>query len=206
MLAPELMARPHLAYLVCTPRTLLLVSQSSTQAQAYPSASSTRAVGIIVCKTDSPLYGRKKRGYVAMLSIESGFRRKGIGEPFFICAWQAVIRHVERDETGQCVAAGRHAHATASHLARQCIIAMRDDEVREVSTTSELGHWPDHADNGQVVIETESDNSSSLALYEKLGFTRDKRLHRFYSNGKDAYVFSSCKQGPKVPCSCPAYD
>jgi peptide alpha-N-acetyltransferase len=38
----------------------------------------------------------------------------------------------------------------------------------------------------QVVIETESDNSSSLALYERLGFTRDKRLHRFYSNGKDA--------------------
>ena len=40
----------------------------------------------------------------------------------------------------------------------------------------------------QVVIETESDNSSSLALYDRLGFKQDKRLHRFYSNGKDAYV------------------
>lgn len=38
----------------------------------------------------------------------------------------------------------------------------------------------------KVVIETESDNSNSLALYDKLGFRQDKRLHRFYSNGKDA--------------------
>lgn len=37
-------------------------------------------------------------------------------------------------------------------------------------------------------METEYDNVPSLALYEALGFVREKRLHRFYSNGKDAYV------------------
>ncbi len=40
----------------------------------------------------------------------------------------------------------------------------------------------------QVVLETEFDNVSSLALYDSLGFLREKRLHRFYSNGKDAQV------------------
>lgn len=42
------------------------------------------------------------------------------------------------------------------------------------------------ADARQVVLETEYDNASSLALYERLGFFREKRLTRFYSNGKDA--------------------
>ena len=40
--------------------------------------------------------------------------------------------------------------------------------------------------HGQVVLETETDNESSLALYGALGFLREKRIQRFYSNGKDA--------------------
>lgn len=44
------------------------------------------------------------------------------------------------------------------------------------------------ANTRQVVLETEYDNASSLALYERLGFFREKRLTRFYSNGKDASV------------------
>lgn len=39
----------------------------------------------------------------------------------------------------------------------------------------------------QVVLETEFDNSAALALYESLGFIREKRLYRFYMNGKDAF-------------------
>lgn len=39
----------------------------------------------------------------------------------------------------------------------------------------------------QVVLETEFDNSAALSLYESLGFIREKRLFRFYLNGKDAY-------------------
>jgi hypothetical protein len=35
-----------------------------------------------------------------------------------------------------------------------------------------------------VVLETEADNVAALALYEGLGFIREKRLHRFYLNGK----------------------
>lgn len=39
----------------------------------------------------------------------------------------------------------------------------------------------------QVVLETEYDNSAALSLYESLGFIREKRLFRFYLNGKDAF-------------------
>lgn len=39
----------------------------------------------------------------------------------------------------------------------------------------------------QIVLETEYDNFAALSLYESLGFIREKRLHRFYLNGKDAF-------------------
>ena len=37
------------------------------------------------------------------------------------------------------------------------------------------------------MLETEFDNSAALSLYESLGFIREKRLFRFYLNGKDAF-------------------
>lgn len=39
----------------------------------------------------------------------------------------------------------------------------------------------------QIVLETEHDNAAALSLYASLGFVREKRLHRFYLNGKDAF-------------------
>lgn len=34
----------------------------------------------------------------------------------------------------------------------------------------------------EVVLETEADNVKSLALYQRMGFWREKRLWRFYLN------------------------
>ncbi|KAL0952578.1 hypothetical protein HGRIS_006834 [Hohenbuehelia grisea] len=57
----------------------------------------------------------------------------------------------------------------ASALVRNSIEAMKQYGVEE------------------VVLETEYDNYAALALYESLGFIREKRLYRFYLNGKDAF-------------------
>ncbi|CCM02107.1 uncharacterized protein FIBRA_04184 [Fibroporia radiculosa] len=57
----------------------------------------------------------------------------------------------------------------ASTLVRRTIEIMKLDGVEE------------------VVLETEYDNSAALSLYESLGFIREKRLFRFYLNGKDAF-------------------
>lgn len=38
----------------------------------------------------------------------------------------------------------------------------------------------------EVVLETEVTNLAAIALYEKLGFARDKRLYRYYLSGVDA--------------------
>jgi len=57
----------------------------------------------------------------------------------------------------------------ASTLVRRSIEAMKADGVEE------------------VVLETEFDNAAALSLYESLGFIREKRLYRFYLNGKDAF-------------------
>ncbi|KXT10397.1 hypothetical protein AC579_7848 [Pseudocercospora musae] len=42
-----------------------------------------------------------------------------------------------------------------------------------------------HAD--EIALETEVDNVPSLRIYEKLGFVRTKRLHRYYLNGNTAF-------------------
>ena len=39
----------------------------------------------------------------------------------------------------------------------------------------------------QVVLETEITNTGAIKLYERLGFLRSKRLHRYYLNGNSAY-------------------
>ncbi|KAI5363582.1 putative GNAT domain, acyl-CoA N-acyltransferase, N-alpha-acetyltransferase 30 [Septoria linicola] len=42
-------------------------------------------------------------------------------------------------------------------------------------------------DADEIALETEIDNIPSLRIYEKLGFIRSKRLHRYYLNGNTAY-------------------
>ncbi|KAK9846812.1 hypothetical protein WJX84_008589 [Apatococcus fuscideae] len=39
----------------------------------------------------------------------------------------------------------------------------------------------------EVVLEAETTNHAALALYQNLGFIRDKRLHRYYLSGTDAF-------------------
>lgn len=39
----------------------------------------------------------------------------------------------------------------------------------------------------EVVLETEETNIPAMRLYERLGFMRSKKLHRYYLNGNSAY-------------------
>ncbi|OSX57969.1 hypothetical protein POSPLADRAFT_1061058 [Postia placenta MAD-698-R-SB12] len=100
---------------------------------AYPDDSS-EPVGVIVCK-QSMHRDVTNRGYIAMLSVNKNWRKRGI----------------------------------ASTLVRMSIAAMKLRGVDE------------------VVLETEYDNAAALSLYASLGFIREKRLFRFYLNGKDAF-------------------
>jgi hypothetical protein len=36
-------------------------------------------------------------------------------------------------------------------------------------------------------LETETTNTAAMKLYERLGFLRSKRLHRYYLNGNSAF-------------------
>lgn len=39
----------------------------------------------------------------------------------------------------------------------------------------------------EIVLETEVSNVAAMRLYERLGFLRSKKLHRYYLNGNTAY-------------------
>ena len=42
-------------------------------------------------------------------------------------------------------------------------------------------------DADEIALETEESNEAAMKLYEKLGFLRSKKLHRYYLNGNSAY-------------------
>ncbi|KAJ5723286.1 Acetyltransferase GNAT family [Penicillium malachiteum] len=42
-------------------------------------------------------------------------------------------------------------------------------------------------DADEIVLETEMTNTPAMKIYERLGFIRSKRLHRYYLNGSSAY-------------------
>lgn len=74
----------------------------------------------------------------------------------------------------------------ATVLVRMAIKAMIAKDADEVGSPL---HWhcTRQTDNIQVALETEIDNQASLRLYQKLGFLRTKRLHRYYLNGNTAF-------------------
>lgn len=74
----------------------------------------------------------------------------------------------------------------ATNLVKLAIEAMKSRDADEVSTT--IPDAPNlHSDSIQVVLETEDSNTASLRLYERLGFLRSKKLHRYYLNGNTAF-------------------
>lgn len=44
-----------------------------------------------------------------------------------------------------------------------------------------------HRKADEIVLETEETNEPAMRLYERLGFLRSKKLHRYYLNGNSAY-------------------
>lgn len=67
------------------------------------------------------------------------------------------------------VASGFRGHGIATALVEKAIDAMTRRNAQE------------------IVLETEETNVPAMRLYERLGFLRSKKLHRYYLNGNSAY-------------------
>jgi len=76
----------------------------------------------------------------------------------------------------------------ARALVRRSVTIMKANGAKEVCA---IGYplWFTTMISGQVVLETEFDNAVALAFYASMGFMREKRLFRFYMNGKDAFRY-----------------
>lgn len=79
---------------------------------------------------------------------------------------------------------GRGIASKLVRMAMDGMIAKDADEVCYFAHSDCKNHV---TDLGQITLETEIDNIPSLKLYERLGFLRTKRLHRYYLNGNSAY-------------------
>ena len=67
------------------------------------------------------------------------------------------------------VASAFRGHGVATALVKRAIEAMAERNADE------------------IVLETEETNVPAMRLYERLGFLRSKKLHRYYLNGSSAY-------------------
>ncbi|KAK3384783.1 acyl-CoA N-acyltransferase [Podospora didyma] len=67
------------------------------------------------------------------------------------------------------VSSSYRGHGVATSLVKKAIHAMTQRNADE------------------VVLETEETNIPAMRLYERLGFLRSKKLHRYYLNGNSAY-------------------
>ena len=80
------------------------------------------------------------------------------------------------------------AHAAARSAATRDAAVHSSCAVRDGAEARHLCMHEMHRGGAdEAVLETEVTNLGALRLYEGLGFVRDKRLHRYYLNGNDAY-------------------
>ena len=76
----------------------------------------------------------------------------------------------------------------ATRLVRMAIDIMIERDADEVGDLHSLKLNP-FAQIMQIALETEVTNTAAMKLYERLGFLRSKRLHRYYLNGNSAFRF-----------------
>ncbi|KAK4228150.1 acyl-CoA N-acyltransferase [Podospora fimiseda] len=90
-----------------------------------------------------------------------------------ICKLEPHISHSPPTLRGYiamlAVSSGYRGHGIATTLVKMGIEAMTQRNADE------------------VVLETEETNIPAMRLYERLGFLRSKKLHRYYLNGSSAY-------------------
>jgi peptide alpha-N-acetyltransferase len=149
---------PNLCYLAVVP--------AKAEADAEGPAREERVVGCIVCKQDAHRTTHAMRGYIAMLAVRAspaGRRTRLLG----------------------------HRRAASPVHPVRCAASQVHNSMRKRGMGSKLVSLAVQAmhDNGceEAVLETEVTNIGALRLYESLGFVRDKRLHKYYLNGNDAY-------------------
>ncbi|KAK4464214.1 putative n-terminal acetyltransferase c complex catalytic subunit mak3 [Cladorrhinum samala] len=90
-----------------------------------------------------------------------------------ICKLEPHISHSPPTLRGYiamlAVSAAYRGHGIATALVKMAIEAMKERNAEE------------------IVLETEETNVPAMRLYERLGFLRSKKLHRYYLNGNSAY-------------------
>jgi ribosomal protein S18 acetylase RimI-like enzyme len=114
-------------------------------------------VGVVVSKLE-PHRGGPLRGYIAMLAVREEYRGRGIATKLVRMAIDAMI---ERNADEVCV---QRVKSSSQFSFAHCVVC-----------------------RVQIVLETEITNTAAMKLYERLGFLRSKRLHRYYLNGNSAY-------------------
>jgi len=175
---------------------------------------------------------RQLQGIINLIAVDLSEPYSIFTYRYFILNWPklcylAVVPAKPADDDGPareerivgCIVCKQEPHRTTGAMRGYIAMLAVHHSMRKRGMGSKLVQLAVQGmhDNGcdEAVLETEITNIGALHLYESLGFVRDKRLHRYYLNGNDAFrapppqrpaVFSCCTRASTshAPCSLPA--
>eukprot|EP01121_Diplochlamys_sp_Union-15-3_P001065 TRINITY_DN1092_c0_g1_i1.p1 TRINITY_DN1092_c0_g1~~TRINITY_DN1092_c0_g1_i1.p1 ORF type:complete len:191 (+),score=27.68 TRINITY_DN1092_c0_g1_i1:43-573(+) len=123
---------------------------------------------------------------------------KDLSEPYCVYTYRYFINNwpklcwlaMDGDKCVGAVVCKLDYHKTKSFRGYIAMLAV-DKDYRKLGIGSQLvikAIEKMKEENGEeVTLETEITNKAALALYQNLGFVKDKRLLRYYLNGVDAF-------------------
>ncbi|GAA6012866.1 hypothetical protein JCM10207_008359 [Rhodosporidiobolus poonsookiae] len=127
-------------------------------------------IGVIVCKQEPHTKSTRS------VPVDDADEGESAGERRALNRGYLAMLSTKKEWRGRGV---------ATHLLRLSLSVMLRPPPSFLATLP-----PDHPSRqpvDEIVLETEADNAAALSFYGRMGFVREKRLYRFYLNGKDAY-------------------
>ncbi|KAK3825688.1 MAG: putative acetyltransferase C complex catalytic subunit Mak3, partial [Benniella sp.] len=113
---------------------------------------------------------------------------------YFLHQWPKLSFLAMDKEKDKCIGVivcrlDTHGNAKINRGYIAMLAVSKDYRKRKIGSTLALMAIQAMKDAGadEIVLETEYTNTSAIALYQRMGFIKDKRLYRYYLNGVDAF-------------------
>ncbi|KAH7059611.1 putative N-terminal acetyltransferase C complex catalytic subunit Mak3 [Linnemannia elongata] len=113
---------------------------------------------------------------------------------YFLHQWPKLSFLAMDREKGTCIGVivcrlEPHGHSARNRGYIAMLAVSKEYRKRKIGSTLVLMAIEAMKSSGadEIVLETEYTNQSAIALYQQMGFIKDKRLYRYYLNGVDAF-------------------
>jgi len=175
------------------------IQPATTGTAGYPEASDATAELAPIVADDDVVFVKYKDENDMICLIE--LIEKDLSEPYsiftyryFINNWPQLCFLANSRSTGKClggIVCKLDMHRSRNTYRGYIAMLAVDKSLRGKGIGRKLVKFSldkmQEMDADECVLETEEDNKAAIALYKNMGFVKEKRLHKYYLNGSDAF-------------------